>query len=153
MATNDLLQHLPMLGNATPFTDVSESNRRQVETFLSTGNIAIGDWVQLDNNKTGPERVIYVASSGNQANGNSLVCGVALDAATTGIESRVRVVVAGYVEGAKVTALVALGMPLVVDANAPTADLMAAGDIAPACGVTLEAGVGGTCDVWVYKNF
>lgn len=151
MATNTLIQRLPATGET--FTTLEGSNRRQVETFMSTGNIAIGDWVQFDNNKLGPERVIYVASSGNQANGNSLVVGVALDTAVAGTASRVRVVVSGYVEGAKVTALVALGMPLVVDANAPTADLMAAGDIAPACGVTLEAGVGGTCDVWVYKQF
>ena len=151
MATSTLLQKLDI---AAEGFGASTSHRRQVETFLAGGAIAAGDWVAFDTSKTGADRVLNVIEAVGGATGTGLTCGVALEAATAG--ARVNVVVAGYAEGASVAnAVAAAGVALVVDNTAPDgqAVAIAAGDLAPACGVSLEAAAGNLCDVWVYKNF
>ena len=150
MATSTLLQKLDL---AAEGFGASTSHRRQVETFLAGGAIAAGDWVAFDTTKTGADRVLTVIEAVGGGTGTGLTCGVALEAATAG--ARVNVVVAGYVEGASVAnAVAAAGISLVVDATAAgQAVAIAAGDLAPACGVSLEAAAGNLCDVWVFKNF
>jgi len=51
------------------------------------------------------------------------------------------------------TAGTAAGVCLVVDTTAGTGTTIAAGDLVPACGVTLEAEASGVADCIVYKNF
>lgn len=148
MATSTLIQFLASgeLGDT--------SNRRQVETFIAGGAISAGDWVQLDTAATGADRVLQVIeATAAFATGNPLVVGVALAAAASG--EQVRVVVSGYAEGASVAnAVAAAGTALVVDNTAAgQAVAIAATDLAPACGVALEAAAGNTADVWVLKNF
>ncbi len=147
MATSTLIQ----------FLDAGESgatsNRRQIETFFANGAIALGDWVQFDTTKTGADRMLYVVEAGGNATGNGLVCGVATSAAAAG--DQIRVVVAGYAEGASVAnAVGGAAVPLVVDNTAAgQAVAIAAADLAPPCGISLEAAAGNLADVWVYKNF
>tara|TARA_Y100001973_G_scaffold82519_1_gene122023 strand:- start:561 stop:1049 length:489 start_codon:yes stop_codon:yes gene_type:complete len=162
MATNNLLQRLPMKDDIT-FADVAESNRRQVETFLSgalnAGVIDKGDIVAFDTSKTGPERVIYVNVAPLQANGNGLACGVAITA-TTGSEQRVDVIVAGYAANVNCHgALVAANRITAAGTSAGTADGRIAADIAPAFAVALEAsratadGYTNPTACWIYKQF
>jgi hypothetical protein len=155
MATNTLIQKLPALGET--LTSVSQSHRRQVETFLaSDDDIAAGDWVMFDVTKTGPERVIYVDRAANTALGNNAVVGVALEAATV-VGQRIKVVVSGYAEGAAVETAVTVGQPLIVSATGGgavgRAMLRVVADLGNACGVALEGAAANKCDVWVYKNF
>jgi len=147
MATSTLIQFLEA-GEAG-----DTSNRRQTETFLANGAITKGDWVQVDTTKTGADRTLFVVEAGGNATGNGLVVGVATQTVIAG--DRVKVVVQGYVEGASVAnAVAAAGISLVVDNTAAgQAVAIAAGDLAPACGVSLEAAAGNLCDVMVYKNF
>lgn len=147
MATSTLIQFLAAgEGGDT-------SNRRQIETFFANGTIAAGDWVMLDTTKTGADRALYVIEATAVANGNALVIGVATEAAAAG--GQVRVVISGYAEGASVAnAVAAANVPLVVDNTAAgQAVAIAAGDLAPACGVSLEAAAGNLADVWVFKRF
>ena len=147
MATSTLVQFL------AEGQGIDTSNRRQIETFIANGAIAAGDWVQFDTTKTGADRMLFVVEAGGNATGNGLVCGVALAAAAAG--DQVRVVVAGYAEGASVAnAVNAAAIPLVVDnTQAGQAVAIAAADLAPPCGISLEAAAGNLCDVYVYKNF
>lgn len=127
------------------------SARRETETFIANGTIAAGDWVALDSTKTGADRALYVIEAAAVALGNPLVIGVALSAAVAG--DLVRVVTAGYVEGASVAAGLAAGSCLVVDTTAGMGHAIAAADTTPACGVSLEAEAAGVADCIVYKNF
>ena len=148
MATSTLIQFLASGESG------DTSNRRQIETFIAGGAIAAGDWVQLDTGATGADRMLQVIEATTAfATGNPLVCGVSLDTVASG--DQVRVVVAGYAEGASVAnAVAAAGTALVVDATAAgQAVAIAAADTAPACGVALEAAAGNTADVWVLKQF
>ena len=80
MATNDLIQRLPMVGG--PALDVAaESHRRIEETFIAGGNITAGDVVQWDTGKTGVEAVYTVIQSTGTATGHDLAGGVALESA------------------------------------------------------------------------
>lgn len=156
MATSTLIQFLGD-GITTPTGAAGDViNRRQVETFIAGGAITAGDWVQFDTAAADADRVLTVIQgTAAFANGNPLICGVAL--ATVAAGEQVNVVVAGYAEGANVAAAVnAAGIALVVDnTSAGRAVAIAAGDLAPACGVSLEAAAnpGDTCDVWVFKQF
>ena len=129
----------------------SALSRRTVETFLAGAAIAAGDWVALDiSGASDSARAIQVVQATTAANGNALVIGVALEAAAAAGD-KIEVVTRGYVEGANVTAATAAGAALVVDATAGRADAIVAADIAPPCGVTLEAAGGGnTADVYVF---
>ncbi len=147
MATSTLIQLLEA-GEAG-----DTSNRRQTETFLAGGAITAGDWVALDTTQTGADRMLFVIEAVGGATGTGLVVGVATQTVIAG--DRVKVVVQGYVEGASVAnAVAAAGISLVVDNTAAgQAVAIAAGDLAPACGVSLEAAAGNLCDVMVLKNF
>lgn len=152
MATSTLLQKLDVQADGF---GPSTSNRRQVETFLSGGVIGAGDWVQFNTGASDANRVLSVIEAvATFANGNPLVVGVALDAATAAGQS-VRVVVSGYCEGANVdNGVAAAGTALVVDnTGAGIANALAATDTCSACGVSLEAAAAGKCDVWVFKQF
>ena len=159
MATSTTIQYLVATGEDefgnTVTLGASPSHRRQIETFIAGGAIAIGDWVQFDTSATGASRVLTVIeAAATFALGNPLVVGVAITAAAAAGD-KVDVVVEGYVEGASVAnAVAAAGVALVVDNTAAgQAVALAAADTAGPCGVSLEAAAGNLCDVWVYKNF
>ena len=139
-------------------TGFTQSNRRQIETFIASDTITAGQVVGADLLKTGGARLQFVKPVGIIANGNGLAIGVALRGAAAG--ERVDVVVAGYCEkvnchGAVVAAnmlTAGLGSVGMVDGRTNT-------DIAPAFGIALEAS-GATADgftnpaaVYIYKQY
>ena len=130
MATSTLIQKLDatalisnISGSPGSYTSVSipsVSNRRQVETFIAGGTVAVGDAVALDVSKSGAAKVLNVIEA--PANSGALVVGVCIGSAesdgslTAG--SKVNVVVTGFVEEADVETGVAAGQALVVGATA-----------------------------------
>jgi len=125
-------------------------DRRTVKRFHCSAAVTIGDWVALDTGQNGSARSITVTEAAAVANGNPLVVGVAI---TTGVAGgQLDVVTRGYVEGASVAnAVAAAGVSLVVDNTAAgQAVAIVAGDLAPPCGVSLEAAAGNFADVFVY---
>jgi len=154
------LQYLETQGFAVDGTAVdipTALDRRTEQVFLAGAAIAQGDWVALDTGASDSARAITVVQAAAVANGNTLVVGVALEAAAA-VGDKVKVCTRGYVERANVLGGTTLGTALVVDTTAGQAQAIAAGDLAPACGVALEAApaVGpdaDTCDVYVYSNF
>ena len=148
MATSTLLQKLDGETNFGGGT----SNRRQVETFLASGTIAVGDVVAFDTSKTGADRVLFVKKAGVVSNGNGLCCGVALVAASA--DEPVTVVVGGYAEVSTHDTVAAANLLTAAGTSAGTVDGRVAADIAPAFGITLEARTGaGLVDAWIYKSF
>lgn len=126
-------------------------DKRVIETFIAGGSITSGHWVMLDTSAADSDRVLKVVqASAAFATGNPLVVGVAIESASSG--GTVKVVTRGYVEGANVaTAVNAAGLALVVDnTSAGRAVALADTDIAPPCGVSLEAASSNTCDVFVF---
>lgn len=155
MASNTLLQRLDTAALTTG-SSVGASHRRQVEDFISSAAIVAGDVVGLDNTKTGADRVLFVKQAAAVTNGNPLAIGVALDAAS-GADERVRVVVAGYVEGVNCTAgAVATGKPLIAGAVAGQVEEAAASDLTGLFGVALEAKGDTTANkvtIHIFKRF
>lgn len=126
--------------------------RTEVQTFLAGATIAAKDWVQFDDTKTGADRVLYVKQAGSVATvGNAAVVGVALEAGVTG--KPVRVVVAGYVEGANVASAVTAGQPISVIGTAGRGEACVAAVTASKCGVALENASSNTCDIVVTRVF
>jgi len=162
MATSTLVQYLETTANlaagGTTTLGAGISNRRQVESFLTTTAITAGQWVAFDTTQTGAAKVAVVVSAPSTfALGNPLVVGVALESVTGTVASPqpIDIVVSGYVEVAAVdNAVAAAGTALVVDNTAVgRANALAAADTANACGVSLAAAAGNVAAVWVYKQF
>jgi hypothetical protein len=166
MATSTLIQRLDTTALVTSTTipggyqtvstpDVS--HRRQVETFIAGGTVAVGDWVAFDASKSGATKVLTVVRAGAAANGNPLVVGVVLGSAETSgaltAGSKINVVVSGYVASANTNGAPAAGQPLVVQTVAGAADAAGAGITAPPCGAVLADLGGGKAEVWVYGQF
>ena len=165
MATSTLLQKLDVAADGF---GASTSNRRQVETFLTTltnaGGVpatitlAAGTWAALDTSKSGADRVLFVTTAANVALGNPLVVGVVLKTvsalldAGASIDLPVEVVVAGLAENANVDGAVVAGSPLGVDSTVGRAHVAVTGDIS-ICGVALAADVANVAPVLVYKQF
>jgi len=147
MATSTLVQFLGA-GEAA-----ATSNRRQVETYLAGGAIAVGDWVSFDTTKTGADRVLYVktvdTSGGAVAVGVPTV-GVAIDAGGAG--DQIRVVVAGYVENAKVATGSTAGLALALDTTSSGRATIADAANVNICGVALEDAASNLADCYVLKN-
>lgn len=121
MATSTLINYLDLLDAVTGASiGASPSNRRQIETFITGGTVAVGDAVALDTSKTGAAKVVTVVEA--PANSGALVVGIVLGSAesdgslTTG--SKVNVVVTGYVASADVETGVAAGQALYVGTTA-----------------------------------
>lgn len=121
MATSTLINYLDLLDAVTGASlGASPSNRRQIETFIAGGTVAVGDAVALDTSKTGAAKVVTVVEA--PANSGALVVGIVLGSAesdgslTAG--SKINVVVTGYVASADVETGVAAGQALYVGATA-----------------------------------
>ena len=153
MATNDLIQRLPMVGG--PALDVAgESHRRKVETFIAGAGITAGDVVMWDTGKTGAERAYTVIPTTNVATGQALACGVALN--TAAANARVDVVVSGYVALANAGTVAGAGAKLgaIGVGEVSTLPAQTAGQPAiVAFGVSLGAKVGNFCPMIVYPQF
>jgi len=153
MATNDLIQRLPMVGG--PALDVAaESHRRKEETFIAGGTITAGDVVQWDTGKTGAERAYTVIQSTGTATGHALACGVALESAVA--NGRVKVVVSGYVALANAGTVAGAGALLgaIGAGEVSTMPVQANGAVAQTVfGVSLGAKVGNFCPMIVYPQF
>lgn len=135
----------------TGLTGSTILGRTEVQTFLAGATIVAKDWVQFDDTKTGVDRVLYVKQAGSVATtGNAAVVGIALEAGVTG--KPVRVVVAGYVEGANVASAVIAGQPIAVIGTAGRGSLSDA-VATTACGVALENASSNTCDIVVTRKF
>ncbi len=148
MATSTLVQFLD------DGEEAETGNRQQVETFFANGTIAAGDWVAFDTTKTGADRCLYVIEApGVVTIGNSAAFGVAKAAASAG--DQVRVVVAGYAEGASVAAATVAGSPLIGPiGTAGEAAIEAPGTTTgKLCGIALEADTANKADVFVIKSF
>ena len=159
MATNTLIQKLYGADESgVGETGFTQSNRRQIETFIASATITAGQVVGADLTKTAGARLQFVKPVAIVANGNGLAIGVALKGAAAG--ERVDVVVAGYCE--KVNCHGA-----VVSGNMLTAGLGSIGmvdgrtntDIAPAFGIALEAsaassgGFTNPAAAYIYKQY
>ena len=158
MATSTNIQYLVGTARdefgATVQIGAGTSDRRQIETFIASAAITAGDWVEFDTAQTGASKVLVVKQATANGQGNPLVCGVALTAATVAGQT-VDVVVGGYVASANVAnAVAAAGVALTVEAaGAGQAVALTAADTGPACGVSLSAPVANKAEVWVYKQF
>ncbi len=161
MADSTLVQFLGGTDNASPSgTTAADSHRRQIETFFSGGAITAGDWVAYDLTRTASDKALYVVPSPAAA-GNGTVVGVALDT-VTGADTRVRVVISGYVQSANVTTGTAAGAAIALSGTAGRAIAAAyigngsgaASIPLPAvCGVALTLAAGNVAEVMVYKTF
>jgi len=155
--TNALVPSSTIPGGYDLVSTPDVSNRRQIETFILGGTVAVGDWVALDTTQPDADKALFVIEAGAAANGNPLVVGVVLSSAeTTGAltsGSRVNVIVAGYAASANTNGAPVAGQPIVVQTVAGAADAAGAGITAPPCGAVLADLGGGKAEVLVYKHF
>lgn len=148
MATSTLIQFLAE-GEAG-----DTSNRRQLETFLASGTIAKGDWVQFDDSKSDADRVLFVKEAATVATkGNAAAFGVAIDDAAA--DEQVRVVVSGYVSEASVAGATVAGSALVGPiGTAGQAEIEVPGTTTGSvCGIALDADTAGYAPVYVIAKF
>ncbi|NBS69409.1 hypothetical protein EBT31_10925 [bacterium] len=150
MATSNLIQYLSA-GEAA-----NTSNRRVVETYLTAGAVALGDWCALDTSQTGADKALYVTPTPATA-GRGNVVGVAIEAitGTASAPAQVKVCIAGYVAAAKVAAGTAQHASLTTSATLGTAVTYATGThtaTGPA-GVALTAEAAGFSECFVYGRF
>lgn len=157
MATNTLIQKLYASDESgVGETGFTQSNRRQIETFIASATITAGQVVGADLTKTGGARLQFVKPVAIVANGNGLAIGVALKGAAAG--ERVDVVVAGYCEKLNCHGAVVAGNMLTAGlGTVGSVDGRTNTDIAPAFGIALEAsavvsGVDVTA-AYIYKQF
>jgi len=135
MATQNIIQYLETSAyfadqreGSTTSIGVEAMNRRQVETFIASGAIAIGEAVSLDLSKTTGGDAMIHAIVGDDTTATKVACvGFALTAAADG--ETVDVCIAGICEG-KVANGVAIGDRLRLDA-AGVAEVYAATDTMP----------------------
>lgn len=151
MATNNLLQRMDPAALTTGSSN-DTSNRRQMERFIASEAIAVGDVVAFDTGKTGPDRVLYVTKAENITNGNGLAVGAAATAAAA--DEELNVVISGYAQVKSHGALLIKNMLTAGGTSAGTVDGRVAADIAPAFGIALEAiGAAGLVRAWIYKQY
>lgn len=157
MATSTLIQRLETGDGAATM------HRRQVETFIAgadvaTNNIAVGDVVMWDISAASPDAMVKVIQSELKALGQTLACGIALDASTVAGE-KVRVVTSGYAVAncAADTGTIVAGDPLVASVVTDgEVELLVAADLARPFGVALEAADATTTNfvaICVYPQF
>lgn len=153
MATDDIIQYLETTDADGTALGGAEMHRRQVETFLAGGAIAAGDVVAWDISKTGAAQAAYVVAAAAVATvGNAAAMGVALESASA--NQTVKVVISGYVTGAKCAAGVLAGQPVCGPISAAgTASLSVAAATAGVLGVALDNEGGGLVTMMVRKQF
>ena len=160
MATQNIIQYLETSQyNALPSggtvpVGIEAMNRRQIETFIASEAIAVGDTVALDFSKAGSgDKGIFVVKCDDNTATKKCAVGVAISAATAAGDT-VDAVIAGMVDNAKVAGATAVGSSMAVSA-ATTGELAvyAAGDTLPVFAIAATAHAGGTATVFVIKQF
>jgi len=160
MATQNINQYLETAQyNAVPSggtvpVGIEAMNRRQIETFIASEAIAVGDTVALDFSKAGSgDKGIFVVKCDDNTATKKCAVGVAISAATAAGDT-VDAVIAGMVDNAKVAGATAVGSSMAVSA-ATTGELAvyAAGDTLPVFAIAATAHAGGTATVFVIKQF
>lgn len=130
--------------------DENVMDRRETKWFVAGAAIVAKDFVMLDLTQTDADKAQYVIQATAVANGNAMVCGVALTAAAAG--ALVEVVIRGYVEDASVLTAVTAGLGLVVDTTAGAGSIYATGDISQIVAVALTTSTANVADVMVCRN-
>lgn len=156
MATSTNIQYLLATAKDELGATVSlptASNRRQIETFISSGTFAVGDIVSFDTTATGAAKVLTVLKTTGVA-GQGNIVGVAIEASTASGQV-VDVIVDGYVETCNVNAAVAAGDSLTSSAVAGRAITYATGTHTGTgpFAVALTAAAANVSAVWVLKRF
>jgi len=160
MATQNIIQYLETSQyNALPSggtvpVGIEAMNRRQIETFIASEAIAVGDTVALDFSKAGSgDKGIFVVKCDQGTATKKCGVGVAISAATAAGDT-VDAVIAGMVDNAKVAGATAVGDAMAVS-GATTGELAvyAAGDTLPVFAIAATAHAGGTATVFVIKQF
>ena len=123
-------------------------------TLFCTGAVTAGDWVQIETDSGVTDYAknglgASVTKADTVADGNMAVVGVATETLTAAGDIRIQT--AGKFENANVADAVVAGDALVVDdTEAGRAVKIAAGDLAPVCGLALEASPAtNLCDVMI----
>ncbi len=120
--------------------------KADVVEFSSGGAIVAGDVVKLDVTATGEAQARTIV----QSDASAAAIGVALEAAS-GAGERVRVCVAGYIEGVNCAAGVTAGEALYAAASGEVDD-SAAGATLPCFGVALDDLAGGTVTMYIFRK-
>ena len=132
--------------------DNQDRLRQETKTYIASGAIAAGDFLELDASQTGATRALYVKKCTTVATvGNGGVVGIALEGAAAA-EDQIRVVTRGYVASANVHALTVAGSvlcgPITVAGRADLALASTLGGIA----VALEADTANKAAVWLFAR-
>ncbi len=160
MATQNIIQYLETSQyNALPSggtvpVGIEAMNRRQIETFIASEAIAVGDTVALDFSKAGSgDKGIFVVKCDDNTATKKCAVGVAISAATAAGDT-VDAVIAGMVDNAKVAGATAVGSSMAVSAaTVGELALYVAGDTLPVFAIAATAHAGGTATVFVLKQF
>ena len=117
MATQNIIQYLETsqynalpIGGTVP-VGIEAMNRRQIETFIASEAIAVGDTVALDFSKAGSgDKGIFVVKCDQGTATKKCGVGVAISAATAAGDT-VDAVIAGMVDNAKVAGAKEVPLP------------------------------------------
>lgn len=161
MATNTLIQYLETSAypadqrdGASEAVGFSVMNRRQIETFVAGGTIAANELVALDLTETGLGVKAATVVPADSTSGNTVIAiGFALNGASEG--ENVDVTIAGVHETAAIEAgqTVAVGERLCISDTAGDARVYLNADDVPIVAYAMTAESGGTCSVFVIKQF
>lgn len=126
----------------------------EVRTFLASGTITKGQWVNFDYAKTDADKVVYVTvqdTSGGAIAIGVPVIGVAVSS-TTAANQEVQVCIAGYCEVAAVATGSTSGLALALDTTTSGRATIADAANVNVCGVALADAVSNSAPVLVYRQ-
>jgi hypothetical protein len=126
----------------------------EVRTFLASGTITAGQWVNFDYSKTSTDKVVYVTvqdTSGGAVAIGVPVIGVAVSS-TTAANQEVRVCIAGYCAVAAVATGSTSGLALALDTTTSGRATIADAANVNVCGVALADAVSNAAPVLVYRQ-
>jgi len=159
MATQNLIQYLETSGyNALPnpggvvAVGAEAMNRRQIETFIASEAIVVGDTLALDFSKTATgEKGIFVVKCDSGVATKKCGVGIAITAAAAG--ETVDAVIAGMVDNAKVAGATAIGDAMALSAATPgELAVYVNADVLPVFAIAATAHAAGTATVFVIKQ-
>ena len=147
MATQSLIQYLEA-GNGA-----STMNRSQVETFLASEAIAVGDLVSMDLSQLNDgDKALYVSKADTGTATDTCAIGFALNAATA-VGDKVDVTIAGIHVSANVDGATVAGSKLCAGSTAGRAAIYVNTDVLPIVAIACEADTANVATVFVLKQF
>lgn len=126
----------------------------EVRTFLASGTITKGQWVNFDYAKTGADKVVYVTvqdTSGGAIAIGVPVIGVAVSS-TTAANQEVEICIAGYCASAAVATGSTSGLALALDTTTSGRATIADAANVNVCGVALADATSNSAPVLVYRQ-